>query len=62
MAQKCSIFVDYVTLLMIHLAPMIYNTNSMECYIKCTFLLFRTLAISDNYLKMTYLCSNYTGK
>jgi len=32
MDQSASYFVNYVTLLMVHLAPIIDNTNSMKCY------------------------------
>ena len=44
---------------MIHLAPMIDNTNSLKHYMECTFLFVGISCLSDNYLKKTYLCSNY---
>jgi len=50
--------VNYVTLLMIHLVPMIDNTKSLKCYEVYIFLV-EISDLGDKYLKMTYLCSNY---
>jgi len=41
-------------LLVIHLAPIVDNTKSLNI-MKCTYLLVEISDISDNYLKMTYL-------
>ena len=58
-SPKCFIFVNYVTLLMVHLASMIDNTKSSNMLRRAMFLLFEISDLSDKYLKTTYVCTSY---